>query len=812
LCRNSRRSGSSRICSVGAFCAALAVLRCMGSATYAADDSPNHFEIEATPPSQAISSNGPIQASAGQSGLDENATTSAKLDEIVVTARRREESAQSVPVAITALSGAQLADRGVTDFADLQEVVPDINLGNDTTDGGRKGIRISIRGVRSLGVAVYMSETVRDARAIYDLLYDLESVQVLKGPQGTLFGSNSTAGAILIQPKRPTDRLEGYIQGSVGNYDSWGATGVLNIPLAGDKAALRIATDFVARGGFIQGPTREYDTDRHVSLRASLALNPTEAISNYLTLDYYDLNSVPGANSAVSYLPCAQGGTAACLYATSINGLPNWVDAFNAATAGGPHRTNITQPLFQDAHGFGATNIAEGRLGAPFGGMLGDITLRTVLGYSRFRPHDLLNASGLILDVTTTDEAPDQDRWSGELQALGNIDNGAVDWVVGTYFARNELHDYHRTDLFVPTTVGNRISPQETFIDTDTRQKALYGQASIRLVEGLTATAGARTTVTDQEATNGVVRNGVCALPAATPNLNTQLCRVNQSNSDHQPSYTLGLDYKLTPRALLYLVTRRGFSAGGFNAQGIDPRYQAFKPEILEDYEVGLKSDWRLGDMPVRTNIAVFHNDYSNIQRTVTIVQGNPAGPAALTINVAAAKIDGVEFDVGLTPADGLRLDLAGSYIDARYTSFPFSTDGVTFVDLKGNALAEAPTWTFSGTVKYDFAEFAGVGRPSISTNVSYQSRVFFSDLNQNNKTLNNKLDPFASQKAYALVNAQASIEDVGGSRASVDVYVNNLFDQFYYQSITNSGPAIGWVSGVIGVPRTFGAKVRYDF
>lgn len=760
------------------------------------------------------------------------------LGEVVVTARRREENQQSVPVAITALGADALKERTIQDISGLAFTVPNLNLGSSTTTGGRKSISPAIRGVRSQAVTIYFAEVARTggtsngasfgAAAVSDSFYDLASVEVLKGPQGTLFGSNSTAGALTFRPQRPIYDFEGSIQGRLSNYNARGGTGVLNLPIVADRVALRLAGDFEKRDGFIKGPVQDYDDDNHYSVRASLLLDPTDRISNVTVVDIYRLNANAGSSTPIGFTPCptpAIASSGPCLFrapTTTTLGLPTYVDAFNAEVANGRGRSNSTDLLFQRQYSTAVSNITEVDLGAA--PVVGDLTFRSILGYTLYKSKSFEDSDGLLLTMVSQRVTARSRRRSEEFQILG--DNDRLTWVAGVYMSQQKLDNYLLGMSLAPISTTN---PSQTLTLPETEKTvAGYVQASIELIENLKFTAGYR--YTNTKVLNTLISRtgpaGTCTL-AAAPGVDLAACRRVSPLDVNDPSYTFGLDYKLDDDTLLYAVTRRGFNRGGFNAQGVTPETAAYGGETLTDYEIGLKRDWDLNGLQLRTNISIFRNKYDDIQRrnsytfcsgagintyvspSAVCTQGGAPRAGNAVVNAAKATIDGVEAEVVIAPSRAFKISLAGSYLDARYNKFPLIQGGVTY-DLSGNVLSQAPKWAGVVNVDYTFPEMA-FGTPVLNVSYAYQTKIVFSDFNGANAILPNQADPFAFQSAYGLMNARLALKDVGGRDIEAALWVRNLFNKDYFNNKINAG-AIGYVAGTMGEPRTYGVNLTYSF
>lgn len=341
------------------------------------------------------------------------------IEEIIVTARRREESLQSVPVAVTALTGVDLENRAITNVADLPASVPNLQV-MPNSSGQRAVPLFALRGLRSSAVTLYSAEIVRFPESVTNALYDLENVQVLKGPQGTLFGANSTSGAILFQPARPRDTVEGSIEARVGNYGLIGGTGVLNLPI-GAGAAMRLAVDGQHRDGYVKrtGGRSSIDNDNHYSARLSLELQPDDVFLNRTVVEYYHFNYLGAPTVPLGYTPCpaVPNSSAPCVYnaanAAAFN-LPTWVDAFNTRIALGDRTTNILRDLTYRGNFWSISNLTEVQVGnLP---VLGELNWRTILGFQNNRSSWIDDADGLVLQAADTVFRYHRERKSFESQ------------------------------------------------------------------------------------------------------------------------------------------------------------------------------------------------------------------------------------------------------------------------------------------------------------------------------------------------------------------------------------------------------------
>ncbi len=750
-------------------------------------------------------------------------TRAAALDEVVVTARRQEERLQEVPVVVTAFSAADLAERSITELADLQGAVPSLQFGSGTSIQGRKAFSFALRGLRSSAVTTYSSELVRDPRTIADF-YDLQAVEVLQGPQGTLFGSSSTSGAIIFRPATPTDTFEGFLEGRAGNYGMFGGALALNVPVS-ESLAVRFAMDGEDREGFVDRPTGDaMDNDTHFGARFSARWTPTDWFNNLTVLEGYSYSILGAYRVPLELRPCT-GAEVACLYDPAnalffgYSGAPV-ATLFADAQARGPFSSTQTHPPENKLQSQTVSNITDVDVGSIFGSFFGDVTFRSILGYTNVDSYDDFDTDGYPLDIVRFINAYETESTSFEGQMRGAGLDGRFNWVLGVYYRDSETSLDNETVIFDGTYFQTNYYtvPGRSNLDEST-QRAVYGQVGMEILDDVTLTAGYRATRTEVSTVGSNIQYSpfsgfppFCGFsPGAGVDLTT--CTRTASATFDEPSWTVGLDWQINPDTLVYVVTRRGFNQGGFNTGAVTPERQAFGPERLTDVEIGVKRDWDLGDAQLRTNVALFHNTYADVQRSQTLLEAG--NYIAFTTNASEATLNGVEFETELALTNGLSFRFNGAYLDAQYDSFPFTyTAGAPPVlistDLAGNTIAQAPEWTLNAALDYT-RDLSGLGVFSMTLDYAYQSELNFSDFNQNNPQLSNTLDTQSIEGAYGIWNARIGLAEIASSDVSVNLWVRNLADELYYVSRNNLGP-FGISSGQPGEPRTYGVTVRQAF
>jgi iron complex outermembrane receptor protein len=755
------------------------------------------------------------------------ASTSTGLEEIIVTARRREENIQSLPAAVTALTTEDLQQQVVTRSDDLPNLVPTLRV-TYGAGGGRDSPDFALRGLRSTGVVLYFADIPISGPAIERSFFDLSSVQVLTGPQGTLFGKNTTAGAILFGPAPPTSNFEGAVQIDGGDYNLYGGQVMLNLPIT-DQLMLRVAGEFGQRNGFTTVATttrnfstgnryNSFDNDNHNNQRISLLYKPADSISNLLIYDRFDSNQAPTFYKTVATQPCPPGAPpgsfiAACVYRppfTTVNNLPTWDSEFAISQALGPRKTALNYQGRDTTNSWGISNTTSVELNQYF-------TIKNLVGYRELNTErygaitDLNDLSSVVDNIANIHQATEE----GQLQVLA-FDN-RLHWFTGAFYSHIASYNPSEYLLSPPNPF---INPYVAIGTNRTNSSAAYTQATFEALPGLNLTGGYRYTQDRVGAINSNTYNGKCAFlpPFSQPSIfvNAANCTRTQYAVFTAPSWTLSADYKIADHILAYVTSRRGYNTGGFNALANIQSLATYAPETVTDIEVGLKSDWMLAGMPFRANVAIYRSKYKDIQRSVDrVVSGRPS---VYVVNAAQATIRGIDVDLEakLFEASGkgsLDASFHADYLDAKYDSFLYQNPDGSYADIKDNALADAPAITGVVALQYHFP----VPQPfandlSFRVSWNYTSRQYFTDVNQGNALISNKADPYDQQAAYGLVDAQLLWHGVLGTKVDATVWGKNLTNRLYYTGTTNTIGQLGWVDATYGEPLTYGLRLRYQF
>jgi iron complex outermembrane recepter protein len=698
------------------------------------------------------------------------------LGEIVVTARRREESLISVPVAVTVLGQEALRQANLTQLSDLARVAPAVRVSN--VAGRIDALAIAVRGQVDTGgqlttdpsVGVYFADAIQTRpQGLGRSLYDLASLQVLKGPQGTLFGRNLTGGAVLIVPVAPKlGSVEGYVQGIYGNYNRREVQGALNLPL-GERAALRLAGNFTRRDGFTRNLTtgRRLRDDSGDAFRVSLLLEPADGFRNSTVFDYAKGHGHGGGMAPFAVNPAVD---------TPANRYADRLAALRRQQARSIRVNEDDSDTPQKSSNRGITNTTEIDLGGP--------TFKNIFNYRRVYSEAYV-ADGVPQNLILVGNIVKSEQISEEVQILGTTLDGKLDYIVGAYYF---FEDGVQTG-YVPSLGG----PARTNIGAATNvSKSLFAQFDYAITDKLKATVGGRYTWDRRELYQQV---------RASPTGPNQVEAVVEKTF-RKPTWTLSLNYEPTPDTLVYITNRRGYRSGGFNSGAtVAAALAPVESEVLTDYELGFKSQGRLGGIGYRTTLAVYRSKYDDIQKNLVAIVGTPPAPARVLLNAAKANINGGEFEATILPTSWLELSGFVGLTDAKYKRF---LDPASGADLSNIGFAQVPKWTsgVSGVVTLPVPEQIGVLK--LSARYYRQSRVNLADAAP---------APGYLQPGYETVSARLSLESIGGKDIRAALFVNNLTNTEYVQSATPFyGAPYGLTAVTYADPRFYGVEVGFRF
>ncbi len=723
-----------------------------------------------------------MSAVAAAQGAAGSGSAAGALEVIVVTAQKREEGLQGIPVAVSAFSSSALEAIGATDFTAIGEYVPNLNI---MPQSGTNGTAITLRGIGSaepsaaidpkVGLYVDGVYVARNTATVFEL--DLERIEVLRGPQGTLWGKNTTGGSINVITTKPTGELGLKQELGFGEYGRFRSKTVLDLNPSelGELGSVNLKFSYLKTmsdgwanrvNDRVAGPhdLGEVDSD---SLRFASAWNLNEDIVIDYAFDHINRNGTSRQDQLL-YAPPSMG---ADRYASRRKRL----ERFSLDTAG---RDEITI----DAHTLVATWD------------LGDVTLKSITGYrdsnlqydpdldgtpveftARLLSTGAMSTGGLYNVYGTRDD----EQFSQELQAVGTTLDGRLDYVAGLYY-----FDEEGTESTIGSLYYDALAPFVFFNDTsktftiDNKSMAVYGQATYTLPvldDRLRVTLGGRYTDVDKDV-HKTVHNGV---PADMP---------GQKSWNHfSPAGTI--DFQASEDVNVYLRVAEAYNAGIFNVRSSAASFSTpADEETVVSYELGAKTEWF--EHRLRLNTALFYSEFEDMQSIVYVAGESTA------LNVGSTDIWGAEVELLASPVAGLTLGLSYGYLDYEINEFVYGQIDVT----DSAALPYMPENTASGFIEFRFLPLA-IGTVALRLDATYKDEVAFSPLNS------------ATTQAddYALVNARITLSELPFESvdASIAVWGKNLADEDYQIFGIDYAQ---FQTGSFGDPRSFGVDLRMEF
>lgn len=697
------------------------------------------------------------------------------LQEIVVTAQRRVENLQDVPIAATALDAEAIEGKVLVQLADLQTAAPSLSITNagQTQSVNIRGIGLASNSPNATaGVATYVDGLFQPPIVQFNSFYDLRSIEVLRGPQGTLVGTNSTGGAIFINSNSPElEESTGYAQVGLGNYDAVATEGAVNLPIA-DTLAMRVAGFHRERDSFYRdvGP---FDNQAG-------QLDETGGRVGVLWK--------PGSFSALAKLQLNDLQTGGYAY-RPVRGT-----AFESNRVGGSRTLSFDTAT---SHRERALN-ASLELNQEFDG---GVVLRALSGYQHKRIFSVDDLDGSTADVSVGgdlrwDYFAGEKQYSQELNLISPT-QGRFDWILGAYYQRNDI------DVEIRETQAG--FPQDILPQNERTTLGLFAQGNMELTDALELQLGARYSRYEAEG-KGAVLIGA-GIPGFPPG-GLPVADLSGDYSENQGTGKIALNWKLDPDNLLYVFAARGYKPGGFNSVT-----SQFDPEIVLNYEAGWKATLLGGR--ARTQVAFFYNDYADFQFDVL----EPATGQAGIRNVANGAIQGVEAQIEAR-FDAFAFDAGFAYVDS-------DLDGFTFVNERrlppGNLGPQCPSgMPSSPPLCFDYAPFMTTtsGGPNLySPKWTYNVGVEYSIRLGDGATLTPRMNYAYAGSRYTYIaysSVSDRIEDYGLVSAllmfrtgdwHVTAYGTNLADKEYV-----SGHASASRNEFYGAPREYGLRVGLDF
>lgn len=776
------------------------------------------------------------QDTASTDGLSRN---EAGTEDIIVTAQRKDTSLSRTPVSIDVLSADTLADAQIFTEADLRLAVPGLSVRAGTNSNQlnysiRGNSQDAFSGTRP-GVLPYINEVQIGGSGGSTAFYDLESIQVLKGPQGTLFGRSATGGAVLFTTAKPKPEFGGYASGLVGDHGAVKVEGAINAPLVPETLLLRVAGFYSERHGFqynLFNSEREGDGKRH-GIRGSLTANPGPSVQNELMVDYYHARGGSMLATLSGLLPLGAPGNppyvpATLLYAgtstpadratgiatlAAFTGVPQNVAAqfydayfsdpkhpatgllgeFAAQQARGPFVVNASAENVYDTDNVIVSNATTIELGP-------DTAIKNIFGYARLMEIFSLESDGVPYALGETGRVKDEayhtltEQISNELQLQGKAAAGRLDYVAGFYFSREKFTSLSKSAFF-DILFGGSLSVDHYRLTNTTL--AGYAQATYALNDsGLSATVGARYT-SEKVRKQKLAGDDDIVMP-------NPLFDLDRSETFNRLSWNLGLQYQASSDLFLYAASRRAYKSGGF--VGTSPSIAGFgdvggdqfRAEKVSDAEAGAKYLGNPGGMPTRLSAAVYYQWIENSQRTAYTLLAS-GGPAAVTVNVPKGRAYGFELDGSISPASWLTLGGSANYINSKFGSAPAVANGQNQVF---DQVPDTPKCT--GIAYADVTlPVSGSLNAILHGDVYAQTKAFISPRSQNNVG--------TVVSGYAVTNFRIGVEDEDAGW-SLMANLKNAFDRTYFVGGLPAGEIYQINVLIPGEPRTFTVEARIKF
>ena len=758
-----------------------------------------------------------IRAGDDPTGLDHSGRRA--VEEIVVRARKRAEYLEDTPLSVTALSPTLLREAGVTNINDIENLVPNV-----TFRSGGLGQQIRIRGVGASsggaafdpGVGLYLDGVFlpRSRNAVLDLV-DVQQIEVLRGPQGTLFGKNTVGGAVNVTTVKPQMEPDAFVFLRPGNLGSIDTRAMINLPMGSGwldgKLATRLAFGSRLNRGFAFNSVRDtyLSSTNSQSFVGAIRFLPTEK----LTID------VSGSYS--KRLARGPGGQCVFMESQELTSLAPGLEAACRETRPFEVQSDLLQ--LRNIADYGAWGIVTYEVGDV--SILDDVSLRSVTSWRQQRTRSRTDLDATRLDVVNLNAAGGgpglRDGTPGraeqiqqEAQLNASAWDGRIHFVTGlfTFWETSEAGNTVLTRL--DTGVGTVVNGTNSNIKTDNFTWALYGQGTADVTEWLSLTAGIRYT-SDGKSVDQLNRSATN--PDAPPGGGTG----EETFGSWTPMASVAL---LTPddwiietpldHVMTYFTYARGFKGGGLNAsvqvaEDITPT--PFQPETLDNFELGVKTI--AFDRRLTANVALFHGIYDNIQVTQQRTFANEAGEPQVqrvTLNAAEATNQGVELEVQGRPLRGAMIMGSVGCLDTRFGKFEDALSDLdgSVIDRTGQSFNSAPRWQTYLAAQFSFPVSPGGGSAPwldgwVTPRVdwAYRSRYHV-------------LGPEAAasiQRGYSLVGARLSYVFLD-DRAQIALWGQNLLDEAYFNTAFSLGGTFGTMQRWYRPPRTFGAELSYRF
>ncbi|MGE3595708.1 MAG: TonB-dependent receptor [Dehalococcoidia bacterium] len=751
------------------------------------------------------------------------------IEEIVVTSRRREENIQDVPISIVAFTGTDASDNRMESMRTLGEMVPNLEVRSVFQNSMPA---IYMRGVgtndfnpaAASAIGLYVDGVYRSllAGALFQT-FDLDRVEVLRGPQGTLYGKNTTGGSINYWSKMPGEEFDGYLKGGVGNYDSYEVEGAVTIPMA---ETLSSRVSFLRRksDGYVKNRgsgAKSFLGEDNWAARALISFKPSDDLRVLLKVHGGELDTNFTFPSRGLFDPASVDGRSFTALPCQQNVLQFQCADFSGYVAPGLYEVDQNGPGFEKVDLWGSSLTVDWDAGE-------SVTLTSISDYEKVRRNTFNDSEAgpfVLADGLGNDSSY---QVTQELRATGK--SGPLAWVVGAYGFKSVVNTSFDIQFPADGSLGGdfgfwTFSDSEDRIQTD--NYAFFGEGTFSVTDRFRVTAGLRYNWEKKKSRQseyryiqysgtpdvGTPQGTPCGPAPSQADPNNCLPGRRESKSWSDWSGNLTLDYDIADDVMVFASYKRGFKSGGFSAALTTCEFTCFgsfapgppwdgtrgdgtsldttyDPETLDAYEFGLKSMWF--DRRLQLNMNAFYYAYHDMQVFTLIASG--AQFIQVTENASSAKIKGGELELQARPATGLELRAGLALLDAKYKNYTTAPQG----DLSGNRLVNAPKWSGNVSAAYEFPVGAGKLRTFLAAN--YTDKIYYSADNID-RLMEDSVWVLNGNINYVFPNEQLEIS----------VWARNLTDERYISQAFD-GSGLGYDQLIPSQPRTYGVNFTYSF
>jgi iron complex outermembrane recepter protein len=803
----------------------------------------------------------PVPASPPPEASPPDPVTSRRyIEEIVVTARRAEENLQDVPVAISAMSADDLRREQINSAQDLQGRIPSLVVNSNSQMRNTETPTIRGQGATfgsGPGVVIYMGEVPLPSDPVANYqggpgkFFDLSNVQILKGSQGTLFGRNTTGGALLLEPRKPQEGWSGALRGGTvaldgqGNLNGRNYEAVLNVPLVSETLLARVGGQVYQRDGFTRDVVtgKDYDSKDYWMARVGLLWRPADSVENYLLA--YHSDSHDNGTAVVFEEINREGLNRAIPGAIGLGNLTQIIPGIDLAQVAnlGCLALNVFGPSTNCGQDIADEQAARGIRSVQLSGDPNDIlktgavvdklriavsdtvSLVNIASYSTMKHSyrwDLDGSRAAINEFINPDDVYEADvrTFTEELQFQGSALDGGLSYIVGGYFEDTKA-------------LGEIVAKSLIFVDVnqqyEQKKRSLAGfvQGTYDLgtafapLSGLSVTLGARHTRDETSGTASIRQLALGLLPLVDKSFEAKVASAEWT-------WTAGLDYKFGSDFsgnLLYGKVSRGYKTGGIAPISVVPERYTYAPEFVLNYEVGQKSDFEIFRMPVRLNTAIYYTDYTDLQKAgidayVPPNSVNPVPELGQSIfNVGSAWVSGLELDVTIQPWQGAALIGTYGYTRAEYKDFKLDYTGAspqldcTGEEIQSGGVVDFTCSPFQTTPEHQFSVSARSMLP-ISQTMGYleASATYTWTARQYSASPPPDAEPGAWLPSFGLLNASLTWSRVFGSRLSLQLFGTNLENKVWRISNSNQWNLTYFKASMWSEPRIVGLNLSYDW